>query len=241
MGLRKIPILNGEFYHIYNRGNSRQKIFFDEEDYQHFIKLLFICNSIKQVSFRDDIIEKKIDAWDFDRGETIVSIGAWVLMPNHFHIFMTSNKSPEESLRGESNITIFMRKFCTAYSKYVNTKYKRTGSLFEGKFQAVHVVSDAQAKYLFAYVHLNPVKLLQKDWKENGISNKKRALLFLEKYKWSSYLDHLSLARLESRLLDRENFISCSTNEKDFKKEIFEWFELYPEESLRGNFDLKKY
>src|SRR6185369_6875081 len=87
MGLRKTPLVKGEFYHIYNRGNGRQQIFFDEDDYQRFVKLLFICNSTKQVNFRDDIIEKKIDAWEFDRGETIVSIGAWVLMPNHFHIY----------------------------------------------------------------------------------------------------------------------------------------------------------
>ncbi len=78
--------MNGEFYHIYNRGNGRQQIFFNDEDYHRFIKLLFICNSTKQVNFRDDIIEKKINAWDFDRGETIVSIGAWVLMPYRIHI-----------------------------------------------------------------------------------------------------------------------------------------------------------
>ncbi|MFH1366007.1 MAG: hypothetical protein ABIG99_01290 [Patescibacteria group bacterium] len=100
MGFRKVPLEKGEFYHIYNRGNSKQQIFFDDEDYQHFIKLLFVCNSVKQVSFRDDIVEKKIDAFDFDREETIVLIGAWVLMPNHFHIYITF---PEEGLRGESS------------------------------------------------------------------------------------------------------------------------------------------
>ena len=122
MGYRKIPLVNGEFYHIYNRGNSRQQIFFDDEDYCRFIKLLYICNSVNKLNFREDIVEKKIDAWDFDRKETIVSIGAWVLMPNHFHIYITS---PKDRLLGDNNITIFMRKLCTAYSKYINTKYKR--------------------------------------------------------------------------------------------------------------------
>ncbi len=99
MGYRKTPLVNGEFYHIYNRGNGRQQIFFDDEDYKHFIKLLFLFNSRKQINFRDDIVDKKIEVWDFDRGETLVSIGAWVLMPNHFHIYITF---PEDRLRGKN-------------------------------------------------------------------------------------------------------------------------------------------
>ncbi len=228
MGYRKTPLVNGEFYHLYNRGNSRQKIFFDDNDYRRFVKLLFICNSAKQVNFRDDIIEKKIDAWDFDRGETIVSIGAWVLMPNHFHIYLISPESPEDGLRGENNIVIFMRKLCTAYSKYINTKYKRTGSLFEGRFKSVHVSDDIQAKYLFSYIHLNPIKLFQKNWKEEGIQNKIEALAFLDKYKWSSYEDYLLKERIENRLLDRKSFPEYFSTKKNFQREIFEWFKLFP-------------
>ncbi len=233
MGYRKTSLANSEFYHIYNRGNSRQKIFFDDGDYQRFIKLLFICNSIKQVNFRDDIIEKKIDAWDFDRGETIVSIGAWVLMPNHFHIYITFT-SPEEGLRGENNISIFMRKLCTAYSKYINTKYNRTGSLFEGKFKSVHITDDVQAKYLFSYIHLNPVKLFQKDWKEVGIKNKDEAIKFLDTYKWSSYKDYLEGDRVENKILDRKSFPKYFSTKKDFQNEIFEWFQTFSPKKVFG-------
>ncbi len=231
MGLRKTPLVKGEFYHIYNRGNGRQKIFFRDVDYQRFVKLLFICNSVKQLSFRDDILEKKIDAWDFNRGATLVSIGAWVLMPNHFHIYLTS---PEDGLRGESNITVFMRKLCTAYSKYINTKYNRTGSLFEGRFKSVHITDDVQAKYLFSYIHLNPVKLLQKNWKEEGIHDKARAILFLDNYKWSSYQGYVSKNRPENLILDRKNFLEYFKDDKSFKKEIFEWFELSPKTVFGG-------
>ena len=59
-----------------------------------------------------------------------------------------------------------MHKLLTSYSKYFNKKYKTYGVLFEGKFKAVHVNTDVQAKYLFSYIHLNPVKLIQKDWKK---------------------------------------------------------------------------
>jgi len=225
MGYRKTSLAGGEFYHLYNRGNSRQKIFFDNEDYERFMKLLYICNSIKQINFRDDILEKKIDAWDFDREQTIVSIGAWVLMPNHFHIYIIS---PEDGLRGENKITVFMRKVCTAYSKYINTKYNRTGSLFEGRFKSVHINENMQAKYLFSYIHLNPVKLFQKDWRENGIKDKRKAIAFLAKFRWSSYLDYLIGNRLEGKLLDQNIFPNYFSTIKDFQKEIFEWITLSP-------------
>ena len=88
MSLRKVPFLEGEYYHIYNRGNSRKKIFLDDKDYSHFVKLLYLCNSVQGVNFRDRVIEKKIDAWSFKKGDPIVSIGAWVLMPNHFHLLV---------------------------------------------------------------------------------------------------------------------------------------------------------
>ena len=89
MAQRKIEFAEGGFFHLYNRGNSKQKIFIDDQDRDRFVKLLFLCNSRKSINFRDDIVERKIDAWDFDRGNSIVSIGAWVLMPNHFHILIT--------------------------------------------------------------------------------------------------------------------------------------------------------
>jgi len=224
MGYRKTPLLNGEFYHIYNRGNSRQQIFFDDADYNRFIKLLYICNSIKQVNFRDDIVEKGIDVWDIDRGEAIVAIGAWVLMPNHFHIYVTS---PKDGLLDGNNITVFMRKLCTAYSKYINTKYSRTGTLFEGRFKSVHITEDVQAKYLFSYIHLNPVKLFQKNWKEDGIKDKVKAISFIKKYRWSSCYDYLYKDRIESRLLELRNFPDYFSNKDVFQKEIFEWLNVH--------------
>ncbi|MCR4334500.1 MAG: transposase [Patescibacteria group bacterium] len=224
MGYRKVSLMEGEFYHVYNRGNSRQRIFFDDNDYRRFIKLLYICNSVKKLDFREDIVEKKIDVWDVDREKTLVSIGAWVLMPNHFHIYIIT--SPKDGLSGDSkdnNITIFMRKLCTAYSKYINTKYKRTGSLFEGRFKSVHISDDIQAKYLFSYIHLNAVKLIDKNWKINGIKNWTKVKKFLENYKWSSYLDYKKVVRHENNILNIEAFPSYFKNIKDFNTEINDW------------------
>ncbi len=69
MTTRKEDFAIGEFYHVYNRGNSKQEVFLDDNDRDRFVKLLYLCNSLKSVNFRDDIIKHKIDVWDFDREE----------------------------------------------------------------------------------------------------------------------------------------------------------------------------
>ncbi len=225
MAKRKIPFLRNEYYHIYNRGNSKQKIFLDKEDYNHFVKLLFVCNSKINFKFRDNIVDIKIDAFEFERGDRLVSIGAWVLMPNHFHIYLTINPHMSDMWRkdGRNNISEFIRKLLTSYAKYFNGKYKRTGGLFEGSFKAIHIKNDNQAKYLFSYIHLNPVKLIQKNWKEEGINNIENTLEFLSKYKWSSYLDYKKADRKENQILNIEDFLSYYQNIKYFDKEILEW------------------
>jgi putative transposase len=220
MSIRKVSLVEGEYYHIYNRGNNKQIIFVDDEDRDRFIKLLYLCNSKKSFNFKEDIIQPKISAWDFERGEQIVAIGAWVLMPNHFHLYLKA--LPKQGLGG-NNITVFMGKLCTAYAKYFNKKYNRTGSLFEGKFKSVHIKDDIQSKYLFSYIHLNPVKLIQSDWKEVGIKNKTEAINFLSTYKWSSYSDYLYSNRREAYILNRVLFPDYFVDPTIFKKEIFEW------------------
>lgn len=116
-----------------------------------------------------------------------------------------------------------MRKLLTGYSSYFNKKYNRTGSLFEGRFKTTHVADDAQAKYLFSYIHLNPVKIIDPMWKENGIQNARRCKDFLESYPWSSYLDHKGVARKENALLNLGHFPGYFPSKDVFDEEIFEW------------------
>ena len=56
--------------------------------------------------------------------------------------------------------------------------------------------------WIFSYLHLNPLSIIEKGWKENSIKNKKEAEEFLEKYKFSSYLDFLGKDRIESAIID---------------------------------------
>ena len=110
-----------------------------------------------------------------------------------------------------------------SYSKYFNKKYNRTGSLFEGPFKSTHINNDNQAKYLFSYIHLNPVKLIDPNWKENGIINMDATLKHLDSYKWSSYLDYKGILRKEGKILEIEKFPEYFSNIGDFDSEVFSW------------------
>jgi len=213
MAFRKISFVSGEYYHIYNRGNSKQCIFRDKNDYVRFLGLLFACNSSN--NFKIDNLNKKQSLLDSARGDQIVYIGAYCLMPNHFHILLTDT--------GEGNISKFMQKVITAYVMYYNKKYQRSGSLFEGKFKAEHASTDRYLKYLFSYIHLNPVKLIEPKWREIGIQNKLKVLKYLEQYQYSSYLDYFGVECQEKVIIDKDHFPDYFSIRKDFQKEIFEW------------------
>lgn len=211
MAIRKVDFSTNEYYHLYNRGNSKQEIFLDREDYEHFVRLLYLCNSLRNITSRD--ISKNI--YDFDREETLVYIGVYCLMPNHFHLLIK-----EKSGNG---ISKFMQKVSTAYVMYFNKKYTRTGGLFEGKFKSQHIGIDKYMKYLFSYIHLNPIKLIEPKWKEKGIKNIQGAMVFLNKYQYSSYLDYINGDRVRLKLLDKKEFPGYFLNKSSIESEIFDW------------------
>lgn len=220
MARRDKNLVTEEYYHIYNRGNGKRVIFLNKEDHDHFIKLLYICNSKKEFKFRNSIVRSKINAFDFERGEPLVSIVSWVLMPNHFHLVLISHRS-DLCTEKFNPVTEFMRKVLTAYVMYFNKKHGRTGSLFEGKFKSRHIGEENYFNYIFSYVHLNPIKLIQKDWKENGIRDENRAKEFLEKYKYSSFQDYFGLERRQERIINRDDIPDyCRCNHVN---DLFKW------------------
>jgi len=218
MSIRKTNLVQGEYYHIYNRGNSKQKIFHDKEDYLRFISLLYISNSSESFNLYDLSRDINFNVYEIERTNLLVSIGSYCLMPNHFHILVTE--------KVEGGISKFMQKLSTAYSMYYNKKYERTGGLFEGKFKSQHASTDRHLKYLFSYIHLNPIKLMQEDWKERGIKNKKGAIDYLNRYLYSSYLDFVGEKRIQNKILNKEEFPKYFPGKTSFIKEIFEWLSL---------------
>jgi putative transposase len=123
---RQVKFLPGHYYHLYNRGNNHQLIFFERENYLYFLRQL-----------RHRLTSDSLD------------VIAYCLMPNHYHLLVCLKT---EDLPG------LMQPFVLAYTKAINKRYGRVGSLFQGRYQAIHVDSKAYLLNLSRYIHLNPVK-----------------------------------------------------------------------------------
>jgi putative transposase len=176
---RKIKLVQGECYHIYNRGVDKRIVFSNGYDYQRFILLLHVLNTNKNLKIRDLLKENSLDELlKIKNKDPIVAIGAYCLMPNHFHLLITPLM--------ESGISKFMLKLQTSYSMYFNIKNKRDGALFQGVFKSQHLNTDEYLKYIYSYIHLNPAKLKDKNWKEFGPKDFTSLKEFVLNYKYSS-------------------------------------------------------
>src|SRR3972149_3867375 len=228
---RKIVFAPGEIYHIYTRGVEKRKIFLNDHDY--FRSILFFDLRNKKNNFQvSSWVKKKngkkgkpklsdlYELFKLPRRDTLVSIGVFSLMPNHIHLLLKEKE--------EGGISKFMGKYLTSLSMYFNVKNKRSGPLFTRPFRAQHVDNDRYLKYLFAYIPLNPVKLIEPKWKEEGIKDFKKVKKYLEDYKYSSYLDHLGKDRLEKNILNLDDFPDYFSD-SSFDAFINDWLTLKDE------------
>ncbi len=172
-----------EYFHVYGRGTNKGKIFLDDSDYTRFIFLMthfqsptklynigwYTQSFIKHGSFRikEDTLEKLVKKRN-------VELVSFALMPNHFHMLI---KNLEDLV-----LSVYMHRVLTAYGKYFNAKYNKTGHVFEGPFNAVHINKNSQLLHLSAYIHKNPKEITE--WADR-----------YEKYPWSSYQDFIGLNR----------------------------------------------
>lgn len=181
---RKESFVEGEYYHLYNRGVDKRTIFSMSKDYRRFLMLLYLANSRGDVRIANVLRMAKLnDVFKLERGDPLVAIGAYCLMPNHFHLLVTPLT--------ENGISKFMLKLQTGYSMYFNTKNERKGALFQGPFRSVHADNDRYLQYLYSYIHLNPAKLIDARWRKN-VGSKDTLTRFVESYLYSSYAAYIN-------------------------------------------------
>lgn len=211
---RNLVIAPGEFYHIYNRGVEKRDIFTIPSDYDRFVSMLYICNGTESVHLQRQGLTLT-ELFQVERGQPLVDIGAYCLMPNHFHLLLKEH--------AEGGVAKFMQKITTGYTMYFNKRHERSGSLFQGTYKSTHANEDRYLSYLISYIHLNPVKLIEPLWKETGIADKKRSEEYLENYGYSSYLDYLGKKRPENSIINREAFPDYFETPSEFSKSVKEW------------------
>ena len=108
------------------------------------------------------------------------------------------------------------------YAKYFNQKYKRTGTLFEGRYKWVLVKNQAHFIRLPFYIHANPLDLISTEWRERKIRDPEEAMRFLDNYRWSSFQDYIGIKNFPS-ITNRGFLISIFGKAADYKKEFYEW------------------
>ena len=193
----KIQLVNGEYYHIYNRGVDKREIFQDEKDYFKFLRNLKDFNNKSCYEERMRIIKVKKELNSFlAKNKKVVDIVAYSLLPNHFHLILKQVS--------DNGISKFMHKIGTSYTNHFNTKNDRSGSLFQGRYKVIYIDNDDYLLWLSGYVNSN-VEI-------HGIEK-------AENYKWSSY--DVFLGKRESKILsDVDIVLSRFKTPRDYKSYV---------------------
>jgi len=217
------PAIN-EIYHIYNRGVEKRNVFLEDSDYLRAVHDLFEFNdeepakNLKYYFSRHpqymEVGLPYIERRDKKPRKLLVEILAFCLMPNHFHMMLRQ--------KTHGGITEFMRKFGAGYTNYFNQKYKRVGPLFQGKYKIVHLKQGSHFIHLPYYIHLNPLDLTMPEWRNKEIKSYKKAMKFLESYRWSSFPDYIGVKNFPS-ITQREFLLKFFAGQAQYKKDILNW------------------
>jgi REP element-mobilizing transposase RayT len=146
MPRRSVPLCEGEYYHLYNRGNNRERIFRGPGDYAFFLQRVHIYLT------------------------PILDVVAYCLMPTHYHLLVFVRVA---------DLSHRMQLLSISYTKAMNARYERVGSLFQGAFHAKHVDQDSYLLHLSAYIHRNPVEA--------------RLVKVAEEWEFSSYREFIGI------------------------------------------------
>ncbi len=142
--MRKNLFVNGEFYHIYNRGTDKRVVFPAVEDYDRFIQSMVEFNCLEPIGsiYWNSFIKHQLSC----RTTKLVNIISYCLNPNHFHMILQQN--------ADNGISEFMKRL-GGYTRFINIKHKRSGVLFQGKFKSKHIDSHEYLLRVSSYVNLN--------------------------------------------------------------------------------------
>ncbi|MDO8602085.1 MAG: transposase [bacterium] len=236
--MKRPVFVEGNLYHVYNRGTDKRNIFLDEEDYLRGIHDLWEFNdenpaansyyklpisASNEVGLRKMATVRPVKAERLPR-KLLVKIHAFVLMKNHFHLLI-------EPLVPHG-LTEFMRKFGTGYTNYFNQKYKRSGVLFQGRFKAVPITDEAHFIHLPYYIHCNPLDYHDVGWRDRKLKSVKSAMEFLENYRWSSFSDYIGRKNFPSVI--HRDFLKKFLGLSDWRSAMKNWLEAFEVEGMDG-------
>jgi len=211
--MRKVPFINGEFYHIYNRGVDKRDIFGDAEDVRRFLQSMKEFNVIEPIGsiFRNTLKKNKLrgsTSQSPQPPEKLVNFVCYCLNPNHYHFILEQV--------ADRGIEKFMQRLGTGYTMYFNEKNKRSGALFQGKFKSVHIKKNSQLLHVSAYVNLN--------YRVHQLRGRTSQLV---KSSWGEYV-----GEEKTDFCTKDMILGQFDNTEEYKK--------FAEESLMGTLERRK-
>lgn len=149
--MRKFEFASNEYYHIFNRGNNKRDIFRNDKDFARFFQSMIEFNTVEPIGsifenfFKKSSLRHSISKNDKD--EKLVDFICYCLNQNHYHFILKQ--------LAKKGIEKFMQRLGNGYTKYFNNKHDCSGSLFQGRYKAVHINSNEYLLHLSTYVNLN--------------------------------------------------------------------------------------
>ncbi len=136
-----MELLSNHYYHIYNRGNNKEQLFYSPENYEFFL-----------FKYRQHCFH-------------VFETYAFCLMNNHFHLLISvRSKEGQEKLYESGNLKTkklrspskHLSNFFSSYTQSINKQTGRIGSLFQKNFKRKEVTTDDYFRKLVVYIHQNP-------------------------------------------------------------------------------------
>jgi len=148
------PLQEGYYYHIYNRGAGKNRLFFSNEDFREFLRKYIFYLQPSVMTF------------------------SWCLLRNHFH-FLIKTRTLEQQInfyrikkekfsrglyhgKADPEVKPFKTSkqfshFMNSYTRYINKKKDRNGTLIEGPFKRKKITDNLNFLNLICYIHRNPI------------------------------------------------------------------------------------
>lgn len=201
---------DGLIYHVFTKSIEGYRIFRNNADYERMRGLLSfykIKNPVMRYCQFQELKNKDRFFMKYPVSEELlVEIIAYCLMPTHIHLILSE--------QNEKGISLYMARILNSYTRYFNTKYKRKGPLWQGRFKKVPVRTDEQLYHLTRYLHLNPTS-------ENLVTKP-------EDWRFSSYREFLGLISDDKRIcnfaeylkIERESYREFVSSRRDYQREI---------------------
>jgi putative transposase len=213
--MRKEIIVPDSFVHVTNRGTKQMPISRQKSDLWRLLFSLFYVNNRSSKNWMRELERAKVNPQDFiwldifGERTPIVSIVAFVIMPNHFHLIL------KEIVDG--GISDFMHKFTMGYSKFINAKYNESGGLFQGKFQAKIIDTDEYLRRVAVYAMVkNTFELYPNGGLSGSIKDFEGAWNWATGYPFSSLGDYAG--KRNSPILNKDLLGEIFDSTKDFKE-----------------------